>query len=63
MMIAKWWKSVGTVGKCDGRKVWKSYDGVRTMVGKASNRAGVHGAKLPDTKTLNNVTKCGLISH
>ncbi|OAP05877.1 hypothetical protein AXX17_AT3G14920 [Arabidopsis thaliana] len=37
MMIGKLWRSVGTVGKFDGR-----YDGVRTMVGKASNRAGVH---------------------
>ncbi|XP_010419150.1 PREDICTED: pentatricopeptide repeat-containing protein At3g14330-like [Camelina sativa] len=51
MMIRKWWRSVGSVGKCDGR-----YDGVRTMVGKASNRAGVHGSKLPDAKALDNVT-------
>jgi len=51
MMIGKLWRSVGTVGKFDGR-----YDGVRTMVGKASNRAGVHGSKLPNAKALDNVT-------
>ncbi|EFH61296.1 pentatricopeptide repeat-containing protein [Arabidopsis lyrata subsp. lyrata] len=45
MMIGKLCRSVGTVGKCDGR-----HYGVRTMVGKASNRAGVHGSKLPNAK-------------
>ncbi|CAA7048997.1 unnamed protein product, partial [Microthlaspi erraticum] len=49
MMIRKWWRPVGTAWKCDSR-----YNGVRTMVGKASNRAGVHGSRTPDAKVLEN---------
>lgn len=51
MMIGKWWRALGTAKKCgDGR-----YNGVRTMVGKASDRAGVHGSRTPDAKSLDNV--------
>ncbi|CAH2053722.1 unnamed protein product [Thlaspi arvense] len=49
-MIGKCWKALGTAGKCDGGH----YYGVRTMVGKASNRAGVHGSRIPDAKALDN---------
>ncbi|KAF2558928.1 hypothetical protein F2Q68_00017759 [Brassica cretica] len=49
MMIGKWLGSVRTTGKCEGM-----YYGVRTMVGKASNRSGVHGSRPPDAKSLDN---------
>ncbi|XP_056842191.1 uncharacterized protein LOC130495104 [Raphanus sativus] len=49
MMIGKWSGSVRAAGKCEGL-----YYGVRTMVGKASNRAGVHGSRTPDAKSLDN---------
>ncbi|CAH8293500.1 unnamed protein product [Eruca vesicaria subsp. sativa] len=49
MMIGKWLGSVRTAGKCEGM-----YYGVRTMVGKASNRSGVHGSRTPDAKSLDN---------
>ncbi|KAJ0264043.1 hypothetical protein HA466_0024660 [Hirschfeldia incana] len=49
MMIGKWLGSVRTAGKWEGL-----YYGVRTMVGKASNRAGVHGSRAPDAKSLDN---------
>ena len=50
MMIGKWLGSVRTTGNCEGM-----YYSVRTMVGKASNRSGVHGSRLPDAKSLDNV--------
>ncbi|RID63707.1 hypothetical protein BRARA_E02689 [Brassica rapa] len=48
-MIGKWLGSVRTTGNCEGM-----YYSVRTMVGKASNRSGVHGSRLPDAKSLDN---------
>lgn len=51
MMTGKWSGSVRAAGKFEGL-----YYGVRTMVGKASNRAGVHGSRTPDAKSLDNVS-------
>ncbi|KAH0927259.1 hypothetical protein HID58_019515 [Brassica napus] len=49
MMIGKWLGSVRKTGKCE-----VMYYSVRTMVGKASNRSGVHGSRPPDAKSLDN---------